>query len=130
MPYDPVAYNQLIEISMFTNDVRYLQAKSNEVADTLSRPSNVPIGAAYDVPQDGPLVDVTDVIAAVEPEPAVTPAQIASAETVESRARDASGRRPGAVRWPLEGPSRRHPGGIWGGSLGGFREGSCFSGGF
>ena len=68
MPYDPIAYNQLVEVSMFTNDVRYLQAKSNAVADTLSRPPHVPIGAAYDVPAEGPLVDGQDVIAAVTPQ--------------------------------------------------------------
>ena len=65
MPYDPVAYNQLVEVSYWTNDVRYLQAKYNTVADALSRPSDVPLGAAYDVPVDGPLNDVDDVLAAV-----------------------------------------------------------------
>ena len=63
MPYDPLAYNQLIEISMRTSDVRYLQAKSNCVADMLSRPGNVPIGTAYALPspdEDAP-VDVVAV---------------------------------------------------------------------
>ena len=50
MPHDPVAYNQLVEVSMWTSDVRYKQAKSNCVADLLSRPSNVPIGTAYQIP--------------------------------------------------------------------------------
>ena len=34
---------------MWTSDVRYLQARSNVVADALSRPSDVPVGTAYDV---------------------------------------------------------------------------------
>ena len=35
---------------MFTNDIRYLAGKSNAVADWLSRPPEVPIGAAYNAP--------------------------------------------------------------------------------
>ena len=63
MPYDPIAYNQLVEISMWTSDVRYLQAKSNAVADMLSRPNDVPIGAAYALPKPGEdaLIDVSAV---------------------------------------------------------------------
>ena len=43
MPHDPIAYNQLVEVSFWTSDVRYKQAKNNCVADWLSRPSNVPL---------------------------------------------------------------------------------------
>ena len=61
MPYDPVAKNQLVEISMWTQDIRYLQARSNIVADTLSRPSDVPLGTAYQIPSnDDSLVESPD----------------------------------------------------------------------
>ena len=36
--HDPVATNQLMEVSMYTNDVRYLPGRSNAVADLMSRP--------------------------------------------------------------------------------------------
>ena len=49
-PYDPIAANQIQEISMWTNDIRYLSRKSNTVADWLSRPPGVPLGAAYALP--------------------------------------------------------------------------------
>ena len=63
MPYDPIAYNQLVEISMWTSDVRYLQAKSNCFADMLSRPGNVPLGSAYALPSpdEDALVDIAAV---------------------------------------------------------------------
>ena len=35
---------------MWTSDIRYITGKSNAVADWLSRPADVPIGAAYDLP--------------------------------------------------------------------------------
>ena len=35
---------------MWTNDIRYLSGKSNTVADWLSRPPEVPLGAAYALP--------------------------------------------------------------------------------
>ena len=38
MDHDHIARNQLIEISQFTNDIRYVEGKSNCVADYLSRP--------------------------------------------------------------------------------------------
>ena len=63
---------------MWTNDVRYLEAKSNPVADALSRPPDVPLGAAYDIPVDGPLVDVNDVLAAVD-----APIDAVALETVD-----------------------------------------------
>ena len=49
-PYDPIAQQHIQEISNFTNDIRYVEGKSNAVADWLSRPPDVPIGAAYDLP--------------------------------------------------------------------------------
>merc|ERR1712212_523629 len=49
-PYDPIAQQHIQEISNFTNDIRYVEGKSNAVADWLSRPPEVPIGAAYNSP--------------------------------------------------------------------------------
>ena len=45
--HDPIASNHLAEVSMWTNDVRFIDGKSNAVADWLSRPPNVPMGEAY-----------------------------------------------------------------------------------
>ena len=50
MPYDPIATNQMVEISMWTSDVRHIKGKMNPVADALSRPADVPLGAAYRLP--------------------------------------------------------------------------------
>ena len=61
-PHDPIASNQLQEISMHTNDIRYLSGKANCVADFLSRPQDVPLGAAYQMPAPG------DDVAAIEAE--------------------------------------------------------------
>ena len=45
---DPVAQRQLVEIGMFTKDVRYLEAKNNHMADWLSRRTpEALIGEAY-----------------------------------------------------------------------------------
>merc|ERR1711923_161897 len=45
---DPVAQRQLVEIGMFTKDVRYLEAKNNHMADFLSRQTKEAlIGEAY-----------------------------------------------------------------------------------
>merc|ERR1711867_169084 len=41
MAYDPVARNQMIEISHFCNDIRFVAGKSNFVSDWLSRPTQV-----------------------------------------------------------------------------------------
>ena len=63
-PYDPIAAQHIQEISMWTSDIRYITGKSNAVADWLSRPADVPIGAAYDLPTmmsvDGLAVDLVD----------------------------------------------------------------------
>ena len=56
MPYDPIARNQLIEISNFTSDIRFVRGKSNAVADFLSRPVETPLGKAYCLP-DSTLYD-------------------------------------------------------------------------
>ena len=48
-PHDPIAANQIHEVCNWTQDIRYLQGKSNFVADLLSRP-NAPMGAAYRMP--------------------------------------------------------------------------------
>ena len=45
--HDVVAQNQLQEISLWTQDIRFLAGKVNSVADCLSRPADVPMGAAY-----------------------------------------------------------------------------------
>ena len=46
---DPVATNQIMEVSLYTSDVRYVSGRSNVVADALSRPSDVPLGTGYQV---------------------------------------------------------------------------------
>ena len=45
--YDPITINWMNEIGMHSHDIRYIEAKKNVFADTLSRPSNVPLGDAY-----------------------------------------------------------------------------------
>ena len=46
----PVAQRQLVEIGMFTKDVRYLKAKDNHMADFLSRRTKEAlIGEAYKI---------------------------------------------------------------------------------
>ena len=47
---DPIATNQINEVAMFTNDVRYVEGRSNIVADCLSRPSDVPLGEVHRLP--------------------------------------------------------------------------------
>ena len=49
--YDPIAYNHIMEIANFTNDIRFVEGKSNVVADMLSRPPDVPLGKAYELPE-------------------------------------------------------------------------------
>lgn len=49
--HDPIAMAHIQEVSQFTNDVRFLSGKSNCMADWLSRPNDVPLGEAYQVPQ-------------------------------------------------------------------------------
>ena len=49
--HDPIASNQISEICQWTNDVRFLEGKSNVVADWLSRPPEVPLGTAYQLPK-------------------------------------------------------------------------------
>ena len=46
-PHDSVAYNAILEISQWTSDIRFVEGKSNVVADMLSRPPDVPLGTAY-----------------------------------------------------------------------------------
>ena len=50
--HDAVAQNQLVEISQWTSDVRFIAGKSNVVSDWLSRPADVPIGTAYSLVDD------------------------------------------------------------------------------
>ena len=67
MSHDPVARNQMVEIGFHTNDIRYIEGKSNCVADWLSRPPDVPLGSAHtmtdqeanetiDIPMATPLI--------------------------------------------------------------------------
>ena len=48
--HDPIAANHIQEVTMFTNDIRFIAGKSNAVADWLSHPPDVPLGAAYQLP--------------------------------------------------------------------------------
>ena len=48
-PHDPIANNMIMEISQWTNDVRFVAGKANAVADLLSRPPEVPLGSAYTI---------------------------------------------------------------------------------
>ena len=59
MAHDPIATNHLLEVSMWTNDIRHIKGRLNAMADTLSRPSGVPLGAAYRLPsaEERPLAD-------------------------------------------------------------------------
>ena len=50
--FDPIATNQLNEISQWTSDVRHLAGQKNVVADFLSRPPAGQIGAAYRQPTE------------------------------------------------------------------------------
>ena len=50
LSHDPIASNQIGEICQWTNDVQFLEGKSNVVADWLSRPPEVPLGTAYQLP--------------------------------------------------------------------------------
>ena len=52
--HDPIANNQLMEVSMYSNDVRYITRKNNAVADFLSRPNGTPLGAEYQLPDPDP----------------------------------------------------------------------------
>ena len=73
-PYDAIALNHLNEVGQWTHDVRHIQGRSNAVADALSRPNNVPIGTAYQLPEPDvsaepdvtAVKDATDVHAAME----------------------------------------------------------------
>ena len=47
MKHDVIAQNHIQEVSLWTNDVRFLAGRANNVADRLSRPSHVPMGGAY-----------------------------------------------------------------------------------
>ena len=50
--YDPIAAAHLAEIAQWTSDVRFIDGKSNAVADWLSRPPHVPLGLAYQPPTE------------------------------------------------------------------------------
>ena len=50
LAHDPIASNHIMEVSQYTNDIRFIAGKSNAVADWLSRPPEVPLGAAYQLP--------------------------------------------------------------------------------
>ena len=47
MKHDPIANNHIMEVANWTSDVRFLSGRQNCVADALSRPPDVPLGAAY-----------------------------------------------------------------------------------
>ena len=47
--HDPIASNQISAICQWTNDIRFLEGKSNVVEDWLSRPPEVPLGTAYQI---------------------------------------------------------------------------------
>ena len=47
--HDAVALNHIQEICQWSQDIRFLAGKRNTVADLLSRPSDVPLGTAYQV---------------------------------------------------------------------------------
>ena len=65
--HDPVAINQLMEVSMYSNDVRYLPGRSNAVADLMSRPEGVTLGSDYQLPDPDPdFVDVPTLAALCE----------------------------------------------------------------
>ena len=49
MDYDPIARNQMVEIGFHTTDIKFVEGKSNFVADWLSRP---PTGTAHDLSPD------------------------------------------------------------------------------
>ena len=49
--HDPIASNQISEICQWTNEICFLEGKSNLVADWLSRPQEVPLGTAYQLPK-------------------------------------------------------------------------------
>ena len=53
MAHDPIARNQMVEISHFCNDIRFVASKSNFVSDWLSRPS-APISPANKILADDP----------------------------------------------------------------------------
>merc|ERR1711951_22178 len=57
--HDQVAYNQLMEIAQWTSDVRHLPGKLIWVADSLSRPENVPLGTAHTLQTDLDALEVT-----------------------------------------------------------------------
>merc|ERR1711978_333822 len=57
--HDQIAYNQLMEIAQWTSDVRHLPGKLNWVADSLSRPENVPLGIAHTLQTNLDALDVT-----------------------------------------------------------------------
>ena len=63
--HDPIATNHIQEVAMFTSDVRYLTGKSNNVADFLSRPHYVPLGAAYTLPTQDSQGQYPDYMAAI-----------------------------------------------------------------
>ena len=50
--HDPVATNQIMEVSMYSNDVRFISGRDNAVADSLSRPEGTPMGSNYTLEVD------------------------------------------------------------------------------
>ena len=76
--HDPVALQHLIEVCYWTHDVRHVKGKDNPVSDWLSRPSNVPVGTADDVPVAEDIInDVTAAIAELPQQAAVECARAA-----------------------------------------------------
>merc|ERR1711929_77548 len=59
--HDQIAYNQLMEIAQWTSDVRHLPGKLNWVADSLSRPENVPLGTAHNLQTTLDALEMADV---------------------------------------------------------------------
>ena len=66
MMHDTVAQNHIQEISLWTQDVRFLAGKCNNVADLLSRPSDVPLGSAYTLDGEDTVIDRQNAISAVD----------------------------------------------------------------
>ena len=63
LTHDSVARGHLIEVSQWTQDVRYLKGKSNFVADAMSRPSAGLLGTANtaaNLTSDSPAFDLAD----------------------------------------------------------------------
>ena len=71
MQHDPIAQNQIQEVGMWTNDIRFLPGKLNCMADLLYRPSDVKLGRAYKMEPE-----ISEIGAGFNPQPVCEEAQI------------------------------------------------------